>query len=269
MVLKRNSFLTSLGHWEVKEQDNLDLDEIRLRFFDLPQRMSNLANQLDEYGKIFLLSQSVQMVLGGLKCGATIYFDNNLIKEFERRRMIEGFDAQNISSLLFEHFHLCLTDALDQQSPAVSKYYLYNPELLRKISAKVKALDQYRGEDINEWIERQIHKGLTKCYVKGMINGYPISAVKQHDQYQNDNACRIDQRRVINNYGESYVVWGKQLKRDVRIRESVKDAFFTNLSANQVYRDLIAQLNSQAMKYRQISQYNFERMISLSSTVEL
>ncbi len=121
----------------------------------------------------------------------------------------------------------------------------------------------YDGGDINAWI-KDCQLLNHSDYIYGFLYGYPVSAIKQFTKYQTNLNCRLDGRKIINTFGEAYVVWGDGEKRDVMIHERVKEAFFTHLADQDSYINLVRTLQVLAQDYRRVSQYSFEKMISYS-----
>lgn len=243
------------------ELDTLDLQEIKSRFVFLTDNLIAAANQLPNYYKILLLSQTVQMVLGGLKAATSISLDKHLIEEYIHRGLLETLDMSILNKVLYDNFSVCVTEKTDGYNADTLDYFIYNPNLLSTMSRKFSGLTSYNDENINQWLQYNSDKPLD--YLHGILYGYPLSSIKQFLKYQTMYACRVDGRRIINNYGEAYIVWDEQMRRDVLMREQVKETFFTQLASNLGYRQLTKSLHAVAQEYRAVgSEVNFEKMLS-------
>ena len=64
--------------WMLLEDDNLDLDQIKVRFFDMPEKLLMASYGMEDYYKLFFLSQKLLMVFGGLKPATTLSVDTFL-----------------------------------------------------------------------------------------------------------------------------------------------------------------------------------------------
>lgn len=262
-IQDKGKFFTVIDQWQVDPTDNLDVKSIKDRFLNLPEKMTEAVNVLEPYFRVWLLSQTIQMVIGGLKPATSISIDRSLIVEYKRAGLIKEFDFSHMHKVLYEKFGLRVTEKLDGFDPDKLDYFIYNPELLQKVTAKFDRLMPYDGGDINVWI-KDCQLLDQSDYINGFLYGYPVSAIKQFTKYQTNLNCRLDGRKIINTFGEAYVVWGNEEKRDVMIHERVKEAFFTHLANQDSYMNLVRTLQVLAQDYRRVSQYSFEKMISYS-----
>lgn len=259
MVGKSNKLFRQ---WQVLPEDNLESPEVRMRFFGLAEKLVKITNRIDRYYRILFLSQCLQMVLGGLKPMTVLSFDKGLLREYQKAELLDEFDVTALNGYLYEYFGLRITEKIIDRTDGADDYFVYNPALIQKISQKYfPDYVQFDSLEINTWIMSLLSSGVPAEKLMGILFGFPISAVKQHLKYQTADLCRLEKRKVVSNYGESYVIWGDNVKRDVRVREMIKDEFFTNLAHNNLYLDLVKRLNKQAAVYRQVSRSSFERMI--------
>jgi|GEM_PF-3563374 len=243
------------------ELDTLDIAEIKSRFVFLSDNLIAAANQLPNYYKILLLSQTVQMVLGGLKSATSISLDKQLIDEYIHRDLLEVLNMDILNKVLYENFSVRVTEKTDGHNADTLDYFIYNPSLLSTLSRKFSGLTSYNGENLNQWLQFNSDKPLD--YLYGILYGYPLSSIKQFLKYQTMFACRVEGRHIINNYGEAYIVWDEHLRRDVLMREQVKETFFTQLASSTGYRQLTKSLQEVAAEYRTVgSEINFEKMLS-------
>lgn len=259
----QEKFLAFFDQWHADAGDNLDVELIKERSLNFPEKMSEAVSQLEPYFQILLLSQNIQMVMGGLKPATSISIDKNLIAEYQRAGLVGKVDFSVMHRVLYEVFGLRLTEKLDGFDADRQDYFIYNPQLMGQISGKFARLAPYGGSDLNSWI-RQCEKSAPLDYIYGLLYGYPVSAVKQFVKYQTGEDCRVSGRRIINSYGEAFVTWGVSNKRDVMIRERIKEAFFTYLADQHLYINLSRMLQLQAQDYRRVSHTNFEKMIAYS-----
>jgi hypothetical protein len=247
--------------WDLKSDDNLDVNEIALRFFDYPEKLLNVAGIIDEYSSIFLLSQQIQMVIGGLKPLTTIDLNMELIDLYKQNNLAFEFDMSKLSAALFEYFSVRVEMAPQTHGENIVRYYISNPSCIAKLYKKYDKVNKFNDESIADWIDRQRDSGYKNDFIWGILSGYPISAIKQFCKYTNGDVCRLEGRKRIVSYGEAYYVWGKELKRDVMIRETFKEMFFTRLAQNNVYIQLMKDLNTRAEPYRVVSKKHFEQQL--------
>lgn len=255
-----NNLCNIFDQWNVNSEDNLDLEEIKARFVDFTVKLEEAAGRLDNYYKIMLLSQNIQMVIGGLKPVASLTIDKVLVEEYLRKGLLKDFDLAPLGAAMNGIFNLRVSEKLDGYDGNKFDFYVYNPKMISGLSNKFPKLSPYNGQSLNLWIKENSH--VPTDYLNGIIFGYPISAVKQFLKYQNQQECRLDNRKVVNNYGEAYIVWGDAHKRDVQVREALKETFFTNLATSDEYVALCNRLQAIAEEYRQVSQYSFEKMLT-------
>lgn len=250
------------NRWELLADDNLNLNEIKIRFFDLSSKILLAVGELPDYHKLFFLSQNIQMVIGALKPVTSITIDRGLIGEYVGSGLLDDFTMDEFARVLFEYFDVKLTERMPPLSQTTHEYYIYNPSLLQDMSLKYPTLIPYEGQSINTWIEQNVAQGIDLDYVHGLMYGFPISSVKQFVKYQQGESCRLEGRTRISSYGEAYYVWGEEEKRDVIVREAIKEVFFTHLAQNTLYLQLIKELNQIAKPFRSLSRSNFERQIA-------
>jgi len=250
------------NRWELLADDNLNLNEIKIRFFDLSSKLLLAVGELPDYYKLFFLSQNIQMVIGALKPVTNITIDRGLIGEYVGAGLIDDYAMDDFSRVLFEYFDVKLTERMPPLAQTTHEYYIYNPSLLKSMSLKYPSLLPYEGQSINVWIEQNLAHGLELDYIHGLMYGFPISAVKQFVKYQQGESCRLEGRQRVSSYGEAYYVWGDEHKRDVMVREAIKEVFFAHLAQNTLYLQLIKELNVIAKPFRALSRSNFERQIA-------
>lgn len=253
--------VAAFDRYVTAELDTLDLQEIKSRFVFLSDNLIAASAQLPNYYKILLLSQTVQMVLGGLKAATSISLDKQLIDEYIHRGLLDKLDMNILNSVLYDNFSIRVTEKIDGYNADTLDYFIYNPNLLSTLSRKFSGLTSYNEENINQWLQHNSDKPID--YLHGILYGYPLSAIKQFLKYQTMFACRVDGRHIINNYGEAYIVWDDQMRRDVLMREQVKETFFTQLASSPSYRQFTKSLQLVAQEYRAVgSEINFEKMLS-------
>lgn len=251
----------AFDQWIMLDDDNISTDIIKQRVIDLPQKMLLATHGLGDYYKLFFMSQTVQMVLGGLKPATSISIDVSLFQSYQNAGLVGQFDLDTLNHILFEFFSLRVTEASLGDS-SIIRFYIYNPEAVAHVTSRVAVLYPYNVNDnIHTWISQCVEMGLSRDFVLGLVFGYPISSVKQYSKYMAGDYCRFDGRQLISSYGEQYYVWGSELKRDVKIREQVKDSFFTGLASQELYRDLQKELSEVAEPFRAISKDAFEQTI--------
>jgi hypothetical protein len=248
-------------HWRSLDNDNLYLPEVKSRFFGLPEKMYIAARELDEYAKLLFLSQTVQMVLGGLRPATKWEVDTRLLAEYEKQGLIQTFDVETLARVYFEFFDIRVVLVKDD---SVKKLYMYNPKLVERLHFLYEGITPYADQNIKLWIDENLSQGISKTVMKGLLYGVPVSSVKQYDTSMQSGSCRSYERHVVTSYGESYVVWGAYA-RDVRVREEQKDTFFRYLSDNELYRDFINELHHRAQPFRSLSMHSF---LNIASSVK-
>ncbi len=250
----------AFDRWQLLDDDNLHLDEVKIRFFDMPQKLLLATHELDDYYKLFFLSQSILMVIGGLKPATSLSLDCSLLREYEEHRLLDTFSLKPLATTLFDYFSVSVAEKLYMTDNRI-EFYVFNPTILEALHLRYPQLCPYTGGNINRWIQSCIDAGVHRDMVLGLLFGFPISSVKQFIQYNTDSSCRIDERHRISSYGESYYVWGKELKRDVRIREHIKETFFTHLALNELYLQLARELHVTAEPFRMVSKDSFAHTV--------
>jgi len=261
MQLPQPTRTQAFDQWVMLDDDNISTDIIKQRVVDLPQKMLLATHELEDYYKLFFMSQTVQMVLGGLKPATSITIDNTLLKSYQNAGLLTTFSTEKLQQVFFEYFSLRVTDA-SLGDPSLTRFYIYNPEAVAQVTSRVSALYPYdHNENIHTWVSQCVNIGISRDFVLGLIFGYPVSAVKQYSKYMAGDFCRYEGRNLISSYGETYYVWGEELKRDVVIREELKEKFFTSLASQDLYRQLQNELSEVAIPFREISKDSFEQTI--------
>lgn len=253
--------INSFDHWPALEGDNISTQAIKDRIVDMPQKMLLATHELEDYDKLLFMSQSVQMVIGGLKPATSLVFHKSLINLYRDQGLVTSFDITRLSAILFDYFSLRLSECPSRDADQI-QVYIYNPLAVVALTQRTPQLAPYDElDDIHEWVMRCQGQGLHRDFILGLLFGLPISAVKQYVQYMGSEVCRYDGRQLISSYGESYYVWGEELKRDVKIREMLKEKFFTLLASHNLYRDLYDELTITAQPFRALSRELFEKNI--------
>lgn len=256
MIAPPKETQSSFDQWLLLEDDNLFIDEIKMREKYFVSNFVTLAHRIDTYFSLYLLSQSIQLVMGGLKPVTSFSVEKKLYNFYRDHQLVDVFYDKKFSSLLFNLFEVKLE--IKREDDERIEYYLYNPRLVSQLHLKHPKLLPFTQTSITEYIRDSFYAHIPLHLVYGLLFGIPISAVKQYSQYMNFDQCRIDKRRLVSSYGEGYYVWGDEEKRDVMIREKYKEIFFLRLSSSPEYRTIISQLHAKAQKFRDLSQQLFE-----------
>ncbi|MCC6639368.1 hypothetical protein IT409_02315 [Candidatus Falkowbacteria bacterium] len=247
---------SSFDQWLLAADDNLYVDEIKRREAFFIPKFLELVSSVDSYHQLILLSQSLQMVLGGLKPVTSFVVDKKLYSLYKSKGMVGYFDMKSLAVLLFELFDVRLEQK--KETSLQYEYYVYNPRLIAQLQKKHPKILRYNDEMLSTYIANSLHAGVNQILLMGLLFGIPMSAVKQYSKYMTHTACRLNDRLLVSSYGEGYYVWGQAYKRDVIVREKYKELFFMKLASSPQYRQCISTLNHVASPYRELSRKMFE-----------
>ncbi len=199
------------------------------------ERVDNLSRQLPIYYQHLLLNDEFLMVVGGIK-GATdveVAYEANDTVIGSRKHHEE---AQKV----FSDNGLALSSLYESEVGNViyHRAFVYNPDLVRKITSTSKQLPVYSGEDLCTYIDRCLNDGVEEHIVMGLLYSFPESAIKFFETRLSlsgsvDNAYFENEGLGLGSNGESYV-FPLPAERDVQIREQIKRNYFESISIKEM-----------------------------------